>query len=210
MSRVFALVPAAGKSSRMGRPKLALPLAGRTVLENLLDTFRQARIDEVLVVLGPHSSDLAERAQACGANVLGLPAETPDMRATVMAGLDWLAQNVRPGPDDAWLLSPADHPTLHADIIRALRRARAEDQRSSIFIPTYAGRRGHPVLVAWSHVASLRSWPPDQPLNQFFRAHAQETRECAVEFPEILEDLDTPEDYARLVERLKITHGGAM
>ncbi len=51
---IFAVVPAAGRSSRMGRPKLSLPLGGRTVLEHVVIALRQGGVDEVLVVVGPH------------------------------------------------------------------------------------------------------------------------------------------------------------
>ena len=53
MTRTFGLIPAAGKSRRMGRPKLTLPLAARTVLEAVLDTVRQGGVETVLVVVGP-------------------------------------------------------------------------------------------------------------------------------------------------------------
>ena len=56
--------------------------------------------------------------------VLVLPEETPDMRATVEAGLSWLEQQFHPRPDDAWLLVPADHPTLNAGRVRCVPEAR--------------------------------------------------------------------------------------
>ena len=40
----FALIPAAGRSRRMGRPKLALPLAGRSVLEHVVGALQQAGV----------------------------------------------------------------------------------------------------------------------------------------------------------------------
>src|SRR4051812_30349558 len=93
--RTFALIPAPGKSARMGRPKLALPLGGCTILERVIAALRGAGVDTVLVVLAPHSHDLIDLARATGAEVLALPEETPDMRATVERGLDWLAERRR-------------------------------------------------------------------------------------------------------------------
>src|SRR5207237_3552168 len=54
----LALIPAAGKSTRMGRPKLALPLGGRTVLEHVVAALRDAGVEHVLVVVGPHVPEL--------------------------------------------------------------------------------------------------------------------------------------------------------
>src|ERR1700676_510772 len=110
--RTFALLPAAGTSSRMGRPKLALPLGERTVLERVLDAVRSAQVTDILVVLGPQVADLKFRAEEAGARTLLLDRQTADMRATVQCGLDWLEKYERPDDDDAFLLLPPDHPTL--------------------------------------------------------------------------------------------------
>src|SRR4051794_26863763 len=99
--RTFALLPAAGKSSRMGRPKLALPLGDRSVLERVIDTLRSAKVTNILAVLGPQVAHLAERAEKAGATVLLLKRQTPDMRATVQCGLDRLEENEQPEKDDA-------------------------------------------------------------------------------------------------------------
>src|SRR5207244_5407504 len=118
-SRLLALIPAAGHSTRMGRPKLALPLGGRTVLECIIDALKQAEA-EVLVILGPHVAELAAPARSAGAIVLELPQATPHMRATVEAGLAHLEAQFHPDPAEPWLLSPADHPTLDPDLVRSL------------------------------------------------------------------------------------------
>lgn len=194
----FAVLPAAGHSRRMGQPKLALPLGGRTVLAWVIQALRSAGVAHVLVVLGPHVAALAPVAEAGGAHVLLLPHATPDMRATVEAGLAWLAERFHPSPDDAWLLVPADHPTLDAAVVRQLLAAAAQSPGHSIFIPTAAGRRGHPALIAWKHVAGMRALPAGQGLNSYLRAHTDETCEVPVASTDVLLDLDTPEDYARL------------
>jgi molybdenum cofactor cytidylyltransferase len=199
--RVFALVPAGGKSARMGRPKLSLPLGGRTVLEHTVTAFRRAGVEHVLVVVGPHVPELVPPAEAAGAQVCRLPEETADMRATVEQGLRWLEEHFRPGPDDAWLLAPADHPTLDADVIRQLLQARAEHPERSVFVPTWEGRRGHPALIGWKHVAGIRAHPAGQGLNTYLRQCAAEVLEVPAASADVLCDLDMPADYERLLRR---------
>jgi molybdenum cofactor cytidylyltransferase len=198
---IVAVIPAAGKSTRMGRPKLALPLGGRTVLERVLDALRAGGVEQTLVVLGPHVADLAPLARSAGAHVLLLDHETPDMRTTVEEGLRWLEDRLQPKPDDDWLLVPADHPALVPAVIAQLRETRARHPQHSILIPTWQGRRGHPTLIAWRHVAGVRAHPPGQGLNTYLRRHADETLEVPVEYAEVLEDLDTPEDFERMRRR---------
>ena len=190
-----ALVPAAGKSMRMGRPKLTLPLGGRTVIEHVVAALKAAGLGRVLVVVGPHGAALAELAGAAGAEVLVLAEETADMRATVEAGLRWIEERCA----GDWLLAPADHPTLDAGVVRRLLEARAQHPEASVIVPTFAGRRGHPTLIAWKHVAGMRALPGESGLNVYLRRQAAETLEVAVTTAAVLCDLDTPEDYERLL-----------
>jgi molybdenum cofactor cytidylyltransferase len=182
----------------MGRPKLSLPLGGRTVLEHVLDALRRGGIEHILVVVGPHVPELSLLAEANGVHVYRLLEETPDMRATVEAGLAWLEQRFHPRSDDDWLLVPGDHPALDPAVVRQLREARQRHPDCSIFVPTFQGRRGHPTLIGWKHVAGIRTHPPEEGLNTYLRRHAQEVRELEGASAAVLCDLDTPEDYERL------------
>jgi CTP:molybdopterin cytidylyltransferase MocA len=195
---VFAVLPAGGKSSRMGRPKLALPLGGRTVLDHVIDAVRQGGIEHILVIVGAHVPQVAAIADASGAHVLRLTEETADMRATVERGLAWIEERFRPEAEARWLLCPADHPALDPLIVRLLREARCATPGCSIVVPTFCRRRGHPVLIDWRHVAGIRILPAEVGLNVYLRQHATETLEVAVDAAAILWDLDTPEDYGRL------------
>jgi molybdenum cofactor cytidylyltransferase len=193
---VIAVVPAAGLSTRMGRPKLSLPLGERSVLEHVVRALRTGGADQVVVVIGPHVPELVPLAEAARANVCRLAEPTPDMRATVERGLAWVEEHL-PRPD-AWLLSPADHPTLDPTVVYELIAAFASDAGRSIFIPTHSGRRGHPALIAWKHVEGIRAVPHDRGINAYFRERAPDVREVAVSSAGVLCDLDTPEDYERL------------
>jgi|SRR5438132_423057 len=198
---IFALIPAAGKSTRMGQPKLALSLAGKTVLEHVIAALRRAQIEHILVVLGPHVSDLTPIARAAGAEVLLLAQETPDMRTTVEMGLRWLEDRFHPADQDSWLLIPADHPALSTSVVRALIQARQSDSRRSIVIPTFRSQRGHPALIGWNHVTAINSMSPSRGINVFLRQATSEVVEVPVELDDILLDLDTPEDYRSLIQR---------
>jgi molybdenum cofactor cytidylyltransferase len=86
-------------------------------------------------------------------------------------------------------------------VIRQLRQIWDHEPAAPLIVPTYRGRRGHPTLVAWDQVAQLRTLPPGQGLNVHFRQLGPQVRELPVEDENILADLDTPEDYARLLQR---------
>lgn len=199
---MHAIIPAAGHSTRMGRPKLSLPLGDRTVLQRVIDALREAGV-EVLVVLGPHVADLRTDASLAGATVMELPAPTTHMRATVEAGLDLLEKTVRPPDEEPWLLVPADHPVVDAALIRSMIASFEIQPRYSIMVPIYRAKRGHPTLIRWKHAAGIRAFPADVGLNAYLRQFPGETLEFRVSTPDVLLDLDTPEEYERLRKRFE-------
>src|SRR5262249_38162351 len=151
-------------------------------------------VDCVVVVVGPHAADLAPLSQNIGASVCLLAEPTPDMRTTVEHGLRWIDERFQPRQHDAGLLAPADHPVINAVVV-GQRRSRFGEGGSSIIVPVFNGRRGHPTLFAWQHVAGIRELPADQGINAYLRGHSNETLELPVDDPGVLIDLDTPEDY---------------
>jgi molybdenum cofactor cytidylyltransferase len=195
---IFGLIPAAGKSERMGRPKLQLQVGDRSVLELVIEAQRAGGVDHVVVVVAPQADDLRRIAMAAGAEVLTLPEQTADMRATVQAGLDWLPSCFSPATTDYWLLAPADHPTMDASVIRRLIDSGRDAPPGSVLVPTWQGRRGHPVLISWSHVEAIRRFPVNQGWNAYLRQCAELVREVVSHTPSILQDLDTPKDYERI------------
>jgi molybdenum cofactor cytidylyltransferase len=179
----------------MGRPKLALPLGERTILEHVLGALRSAAVEHVLVVIGSHVAELAELTKSAGGHVCVLETPPDGMRGTVECGLRWLEERFRPRPEDSWLLVPADHPALDSSVVPRLESAYVANPQFSIVIPTHNGRRGHPTLFAWKHVAAIRAWPAELGLNTYVRQHAAQTLEVPVNNPGVLWDMDTPEDY---------------
>ena len=184
----------------MGRPKLLLPLGTQTVLERVVAAVRAGGIAEVLVVVGPADSGLTQAAEATGAHVLQLERDTGEMRETCLAGLGWLENRFHPSPEDGWLLLPADHPTIRADVIEAIVAAAGRHPEHSIFVPEHEGKRGHPVWLRWPHAAEVGALRAGVGLNALVRRHAAATMRLPWPSPEILFDLDTPEDYRRLCD----------
>lgn len=197
----YALIPAAGKSTRMGRPKLSLPLQDRSIIEHVIHALRHGGVGRILVVIGPHCTELAPLATAAGAHVLALNHATADMRATVEEGFLWLENHFAPNRTDRWLLVPADHPTLDAALVRELLLAAELHDVESIIIPTCDGKRGHPAVFSWKHADEIRQWTHGEGINAYLRRHADNVCEIPVASAEILRDLDTPQDYEQLLRR---------
>jgi molybdenum cofactor cytidylyltransferase len=198
----FALIPAAGRSRRMGRPKLLLDVAGRTVLARLLGVLGDAGVEDRYVVVHPDDAEIRAEAERHGAIALVPATPPPDMRASTEFGLGVLerqfaAQKQAASPDSQWLLVPADHPVLLPETVSALLAA-ARKHAGKILIPTWRGRHGHPTVFAWRHALEVGQIPTDAGFNWIVRRHAEDVVEVPVENEGVLLDLDTPEDFERL------------
>jgi molybdenum cofactor cytidylyltransferase len=194
---IAAIVPAAGRSERMGRPKLILPIGPTTVIARVVAALREGGADPVVVVSTPidfpGATILADEARAAGAVVL-VPTEHPiDMRASIELGLHHLS---RPTPPAQVLVLPADSPSVTSELVARVVE-RAGEAQESIVIPVHEGRRGHPIALPWRLAVQIRHLPLGVGLNALIALHAAEVAEFAVNDQGAVEDLDTPEDYRR-------------
>ena len=196
-SRVFAIVPAAGLSRRMGQPKLLLTLAGVPIIERLLLALDRPAITSCSVVVRSGDVALQSEVSRLGGSLVIPANDPPDMRASVSLALDAIQREFSPRDDDGWLLVPADHPVLDRGLIDAVLACWDAD-RPTILVPRCGSRRGHPTLFRWSLAREVAHIPADRGLNWLLREHAEEVTELPVETDAALTDLDTPEDYARL------------
>lgn len=195
-----ALVPAAGKSHRMGRPKLVLPLAdGRSVIETVITALQEGGAGPILLIVPPTdepgAAELVQLGKRSGAIIVTCQKSTADMKETVLLGVGHLEPGV-PGI----LLTPGDSPGTTADLVDRVRRAFEEDLES-VTIPTFQAKRGHPIALPWSVCERIAKLPPDQGINALIRDPATRVREIQVDQPGITDDLDTPDDYRRWLER---------
>ncbi len=153
----------------------------------------------VVVVTGPKELpwvvQIIREAERAGGLVVTLTCETTDMRATVEHGLKFLETTSQPAPT-AFLVAPADCPRLSAQVINDLIAASSKSP-NNLLVPTYQGKRGHPVLVPWRVVPQIKQLPFDQGLNAIVNSDP-ELLEITVDDEGVLDDLDTPEDYERL------------
>lgn len=195
-TRSYAIVPAAGRSRRMGQPKLLLTHEGRALIDYVLAAWKGSRVDHVIAVVHPEDDELARRCRRAGAEVIRPATPPPEMKDSVACALAVIAEQYNPTAGDVWLLAPADMPALTTPAIDAVLAAHRVEQ-PSIIVPTHQGRRGHPVLFPWPLAEEVARLGDHEGINALVAR--QVVRELELPAPEILTDIDRPEDFARWV-----------
>ena len=201
MPRTFALIPAAGHSTRMGQPKLLMSLGDRPLILHTIDAWQRSWIDRIVAVVRPGDDALAEIVRSAGVDLVVPDAPPPDMKASLQTALRYIEQSFAPTGDDAFLVAPADMPQLSAAVINRLIDQHRASGESSILVPTISGRRGHPVLFPWFLATEVHGLKAGEGLNAI--VERQNPRQIACEdlvaedeYP--FADIDTPEDFRRL------------
>lgn len=191
---ICAVVLAAGASRRMGKNKLLLPYGETNVICHIVSTLLTCSIEKVIVVTG--HNPLAVQDALHDLDVSFAHNDNPDagMLSSVRCGLRAL-----PDACSGVLVALGDHPTVDKQTVS--RVIAGFQEGGEIVVPKFGERRGHPLLFSSKH--------KDKVLHDFdhcgLRGLLQEYQDRVVELEcnsdaPIL-DLDTPEDYEKLMCR---------
>lgn len=197
MSGAVAVLPAAGSSRRMGRPKLLLPFKGGPLVASVVNALLGGGAEEVVLVTSPDDEELQGWARRAGITSIVNPDPERGMLSSIREGIGALggaAELDRRGI--TLLVSPADLPNLQAETVLELLR-RMRESRAPIAEPVFRGKRGHPLAIAPALIPEIETLDPNVGLRQLRDRHAAELLEMAVEDAGVVQDIDTPEDYER-------------
>ena len=192
--KIWGIIPAAGLSRRMGRPKQSLSFQGSTIVGTVARTLLKADLSGVIAVT---------RTELIGE--LNLPDDPrlhlavnddPDseMIDSIRIGLGDL-DRFRPGDDDGVLVVPGDMPTLSSQSCRTCIAEYVADP-GRIVIATHAGKRGHPIVFPFVMRAIIDRL--DGGLNMLPRTCPKQVLLVDVDDPGAALDIDTGEDLAQL------------
>jgi molybdenum cofactor cytidylyltransferase len=194
---IAALVLAAGMSRRMGTNKLLLPFGERTVLGQVIAVLQDCPLGEILVVTGHEgehvraSLDRQAVRHGCVRFVHNPRYAAGEMLSSMQAGLAAMRDDCA-----AALVVLGDQPRIERRVVEQIIAAHEPE---AVVAPSFDRRSGHPILVDRARWADVLALPPGANLREALRAHADWVRYVEVDTETILRDMDTPEDYERMV-----------
>jgi molybdenum cofactor cytidylyltransferase len=191
---ISGILLAAGESRRMGSPKALLRYQGKTFVERICSAFLSAGVDELIVVLGARAHELRRAIPAHPRlRTVVNPRYFQGQLSSLMTGIGALSPE-----SEAVVVNLVDHPLIAAATIKALVASFRADPLP-ILIAAYNGKRGHPVLFSRQVYGEILAAPLDQGAKVVVRKDPSRVRELSLDDPGILADIDTPEDYRRVV-----------
>jgi molybdenum cofactor cytidylyltransferase len=188
---VSAVVLAAGLARRMGRQKLLLDLRGRPVIRWSVEALLP-HVEDVVVVTGADAEGVRAALTGLRVRFAHNPRPEAGQGTSIAVGVGAL-----PAGAEAALIALGDQPSLPPPVIPALLAAFRRGG-ASIVTPVYQGVHGTPVLFGAEVFGELRALGGDAGARSVVRARPDRVREVPFDLP-MPPDVDTPEDYARLM-----------
>jgi molybdenum cofactor cytidylyltransferase len=192
-----AAILAAGESRRMGEPKALVTLRGLTFVEHLIAATRLPRIGITRIVLGAQSESIRAKLDV-----------DPD---TIVVNTDWpkgqlssihvAIRSLPAGESEGMIVCPVDHPLVSMRLVSELIR-QFDASSKLIALPTYRGKRGHPVIFRASLYDELLAAAPKIGAREVVWAHAEEIEEVATDEEGVILNLNDPETLQRASSEL--------
>lgn len=192
---VAGIVLAAGQARRFGGQKLLESVAGRPLLQHVVDVANASALAAVVVVLGEDADVILARVRLGRALPVRNARAATGQASSLQAGLAALAEDI-----DAAIVLLGDMPGITPALVNAIRAKQHETGAAAVF-SRWSGRRMPPCLV------HRDLWPDAFALSGDVGMRHMHTGRGDVADVDVtpalgsLEDVDTREDHQRLRDR---------
>jgi len=197
--RWSSVVLAAGTSSRMGeRHKLLLPVGDKPAIRHTVERILDAGPQEVVVVTGHRQREVAAALADLPVTLQSNPRYEEGQMTSAAIGTGALARAT-----DAVMMCLGDMVLLTAADYASLVTAYLEKTDRSIVIPYFDGQRGNPILFAASYVHEVAMGERHIGCKKLANEYPDDVFRYEASHDRFTTDMDTPADYARVLERLE-------
>jgi molybdenum cofactor cytidylyltransferase len=191
------VILAAGESSRMGRPKALMPWRGGTFLSAAIQTLTP-HSDLVIVVGGSNAELLRPVVDANAAFLIVNRQPELGQFSSLQVGLQEVLNRGR----DAAIVTLVDRPPARSNTVRLLQEKflqQIRDDNTWALVPEFNGHHGHPILIGREMIGAFLNASATSNARQIQHAHQSRITYLRVDDPYTTVNIDTPEDYERLL-----------
>jgi molybdenum cofactor cytidylyltransferase len=189
MSRIGAIILAAGMSKRMGKPKLLMSLKDKPLFRYPLEQAIRNQLNPICLIGGQHMQAFQMEA----ADLQNLEyIDNPDYENGMSTSLKKGINNMK-GRSDATFIFLADQPFVPDKVIQSMLEQFRIGTR--IVRPQYQGNFGHPILIDKSLYDEFIMIDGDKGGKEIIKKYKSETRILSFEDSIWGMDIDTEEDY---------------
>jgi len=193
ISKVGAVILAAGTSSRFGKPKQLALFRGQSLLHHAAAAATSAGCDPVLVVVGEGAAEIEAALAGLACEVVVNPGWQEGIASSIRIGLQHLA--TADHDIDAILLLACDQPLVDGKSLREMIHLH-EATSKTIVASAYAETLGIPALFERSCFPALLELTGDRGAKELILSRPDDV--ASFEFPNAAVDIDTPTDHERL------------
>jgi molybdenum cofactor cytidylyltransferase len=139
--------------------------------------------------LGAHQKKILPLIKYLPLSVVYNPDYKKGMLSSIQSGLRSQASETQ-----AVVIALSDQPGIPGQVIDLLIE-NYHKTKKGIILPVYSHKRGHPVLIDLKYREEILNLSPDTGLRGLVFNHSEDILEVPVDCPNILKDIDTPDDY---------------
>ncbi len=189
-TRVALIVLAAGKSTRMGRNKLLLPVDGKPMVRRVVETGLASKASEVIVVIGHEDEKIRDALVGLNSKFVLNEEYERGQSFSVRRGLDEIKDRA-----GAMMILPGDVAMVQTQEIDAVIEEFWRHP-SPIVVASHAGQPGHPILFSrelFNEISQINE--ETLGLKSVTTKNRDSTKRVETRSKAVLLDIDTPEDY---------------
>ena len=191
------LILAAGGSSRLGRPKQLLPYQGKTLLQHITDEAIEANLAPIILITGAYADEVSAAINQREIEIIYNDQWQQGMASGIVAGLKHLVMHK--SDIESVLIAVCDQPFVTAELLLNLSKAKT-DSGKGIVACSYSNTLGTPVLFDQRYFNALLQLNGDEGAKKLVQHHLYDV--ATVPFPEGTMDVDTEENYQKLINAL--------
>ncbi|AFY57952.1 putative MobA-like protein [Rivularia sp. PCC 7116] len=194
MKNVGLIILAAGKASRMGKPKQLLTYQGNNLISHAVKIGLNSICKPVLVVLGAYAEKIKPEIDKFPVQILENPVWETGMASSISAGIKAIKQSNH--NLDAVIIGLTDQPLISEAVFNQLIQ-KYQETENKIIASAYDDVVGVPALFHQNLFVELMQLEGDKGAKALMRKYQDEV--LAIEIPEAAIDIDTPDDYEKLL-----------